>query len=98
MAADGEGERMQRVRIGLTGLACVFLLVLLAAAFFGLANHEQSTGPLVVAPAIGSDANAIVGTPHEPLAELGVAPGYGGEAAEANSVAATAPAGRVIAH
>ena len=36
---------MQRVRIGLTGLACVFLLVLLAAAFFGLANHEQTSRP-----------------------------------------------------
>jgi hypothetical protein len=37
---------MQRVRIGLTGLACVFLLVLLAAALLGLARHEaELSGP-----------------------------------------------------
>lgn len=70
---------MQRVRIGLTGLSCVFLLVLLAAAFFGLANHEQASDALTVPSATGVSGNAVAGTPHEPLAELGVAPGYGGD-------------------
>jgi hypothetical protein len=78
---------MQRVRIGLTGLACVFLLVLLAAAFFGLANHEQASGPLVVAPATGATTNGAADVPREPLAELGVAPGFGGDQAAANGVA-----------
>lgn len=76
---------MQRVRIGLTGLACVFLLVLLAAAFFGLANHEQASGPLVVAPATGPTVNGMAEVPREPLAELGVAPGFSGDQAAANA-------------
>ena len=89
---DRGAERMQRVRVGLTGLACVFLLVLLAAAFFGLTNDERKTGPLVVpektGPAAGGDAAA---TPREPLAELGVAPGFGGDAATTNTVTAHPP-------
>lgn len=82
---------MQRVRIGLTGLACVFLLVLLAAAFFGLANHEQASGPLTVAPATGPAGNASVEAPREPLAELGVAPGFGGDTAAGNTAATRSP-------
>ncbi|WP_238995724.1 hypothetical protein [Sphingomonas solaris] len=82
MVADRGGERMQRVRIGLTGLACVFLLVLLAAAFFGLTNDERRNGPLVVTPASAPAENSLaaVESPREPLAELGVAPGYAGDA------------------
>ena len=70
---------MQRVRIGLTGLAFVFVAVLLAAALTrepsgeteitpNLIEQQQNALPpgLVVAPAKG---------PTEPLAELGVAPG-----------------------
>lgn len=54
---------MQRIRIGLTGLAFVFLLVLL-----GTAISRNSTEPPANA-AENADA------PNEPLAELGVAPG-----------------------
>ena len=66
---------MQRVRIGLTGLGSVFLLVLAAAAFFGLARREPDArrdGSPVIAGA-GNLANAEA--PKEPLAELGVTPG-----------------------
>lgn len=62
---------MQRVRIGLTGLACVFLLVVLAASLFGLVGEDRfadTNGGTVVA------ANNAA-PPKEPLAELGVAPG-----------------------
>jgi hypothetical protein len=75
---------MQRVRIGLTGLAFVFLAVLLAMVFTRQpageepitpnlldqqrSGHPAATGPETTAPA-------------EPLAELGVAPGK----AETNS-------------
>ena len=73
---------MQRVRIGLTGLAFVFLLVLLGAVFTGRpSNEEPITTNLIetqmkgggsaapaAAPANGSE-------PTEPLAELGVTPG-----------------------
>jgi hypothetical protein len=68
---------MQRVRIGLTGLAFVFLAVLLAMVFTRQPAGEapitpnlleqQRSGPPPPAP---PPAN-----PTEPLAELGVAPG-----------------------
>ena len=85
---------MQRVRIGLTGLAGVFLLVLAAAAFFGLARRE----PDAAAPG----ATAIVATgsltneeaPKEPLAELGVTPGNLPETQSTNAPSAGAPAAR----
>lgn len=88
---------MQRVRIGLTGLACVFLLVLLAAAFFGLTNNEQTTGPLAIRDTAGPVADGNVATapaPREPLAELGVAPGFGGDGAATNSAATPPPPAR----
>lgn len=70
---------MQRVRIGLTGLAFVFLLVLLGAIFTSPSNEapitpnlietQLSGGNRVAAPAVNQSE------PKEPLAELGVAPG-----------------------
>lgn len=72
---------MQRVRIGLMGLAVVFLLVLLAAAFFGMAGSGPDVArPGTQANADGGPANAVEADPKEPLAELGVAPGGAGEA------------------
>lgn len=62
---------MQRVRIGLTGLSCVFLLILLAAAIVGF-RHEEPTAPGDVT---GRQGNASADAPKDPLAELGVAPG-----------------------
>jgi hypothetical protein len=58
---------MQRVRIGLTGLAFVFLLVLLGAAI-----SRWSTDDAALNSAVPVNADA---EPTEPLAELGVAPG-----------------------
>ena len=77
---------MQRVRIGLTGLAGVFLLVLAAAAFFGLARQDQAAsspgaGALLADPAGGN----VTETPKEPLAELGVTPGNLPETLPANA-------------
>ena len=66
---------MQRVRIGLTGLSCVFLLVLLAAAFLGFADRQASgDGAPMVTAAVSNEAVAEE-APKDPLAELGVAPG-----------------------
>lgn len=56
-------ERMQRIRIGLTGLAFVFLLVLLGTAI------TRSTGDSV-APKVHNE----LAEPSEPLAEIGAAP------------------------
>ena len=59
-------ERMQRIRIGLTGLAFVFILVLLGTAISR--SSEDSMAP----PA----ANELTSNePNEPLAEIGAAPG-----------------------
>ena len=71
-------QNMQRVRIGLTGLAFVFILVLLGA-IFGRASDEQPITPNLIEQqrepdnqTLSSDAES---EPKEPLAELGVAPG-----------------------
>jgi hypothetical protein len=59
------GSSAQRIRIGLTGLAFAFLLVLL--------------GSIVSRSSRDNNANkaqaAVANEPSEPLAELGVAPG-----------------------
>lgn len=71
---------MQRVKVGMIGLAAVILLIGLASAVFSAANRER---PIDVAGAPKADlvANltitntAIPSDPtKEPLAELGVAP------------------------
>ena len=69
-------ERMQRIRIGLTGLAVVFLFVLLGTAI------SRWSGDSIAPPA----QNELV-DPSEPLAEIGAAPGMTteNEAATANS-------------
>ena len=60
-------ERTQRIRIGLTGLAFVFLLVLL-----GTAISRSGEDPL----AQSTDNAALAAEePNEPLAEIGAAPG-----------------------
>lgn len=71
---------MQRVRIGLTGLAFVFLAVLLAAIFTNQSRDELPITPNLIeqqqsgAPP-PAPAPAAQEQPTEPLAELGVAPG-----------------------
>jgi hypothetical protein len=72
MAPDRTGETphrtgttAQRVRIGLTGLAFAFLLVLLGS----IVSHSGRDDNKAAVD------NAATNTPKEPLAELGVAPG-----------------------
>ncbi len=83
---------MQRVRIGLTGLAFVFLAVLLAAIFTGRTIDEA---PITANSIAQEQAGGGIATPNaaeaqstEPLAEMGVAPGN----ADANSSAPPSPA------
>jgi hypothetical protein len=81
---------MQRVRIGLTGLAFVFVLVLLAAIFTRPSEEqpitpksiEQQRDPGNAAAAVNAVQEAA---PAEALAEIGVAPG-----AETNEAAPAA--------
>ena len=82
-------DSMQRVRIGLTGLAFVFVLVLLAAVFTSPSEEEPITANSVEQQLSGAAGNgAGADEPKEPLAELGVAPGN----ADSNSQNANAGA------
>ena len=64
---DQAGTSAQRIRIGLTGLAFAFLLVLLGSIISRSGNDQRA-----VDAAEQADANSA---PNEPLAKLGVAPG-----------------------
>ncbi len=84
---------MQRVRIGLTGLAFVFVLVLLATILIRPSAEAPLTANLIEQQRAGAtpagNAAAGEGESKEPLAELGVAPG---NAESNNSVTAAPPA------
>jgi hypothetical protein len=67
--ADDTGTSAQRIRIGLTGLAFAFLLVLLGSVISRSRDEEPA------APNAAMQANEA--EPNEPLADLGVAPGAG---------------------
>ena len=69
---------MQRLRVGVTGLAAILLVVLLATAIASGVRHKAgdemaTTAPPPLTATVGAsnsvDANA------EPLAQLGAAPG-----------------------
>lgn len=74
---------MQRVRIGLTGLAFVFLLVLLGA-IFTRATEEEPITPNLIEQQMAPDGTVAAkdAQPKEPLAELGVAPGNADNASD----------------
>ena len=63
--ADQAGSSAQRIRIGLTGLAFAFLLVLLGSVI----SRSGTQGTM------NASQQAVENEPSEPLAELGVAPG-----------------------
>ena len=62
---DQAGTSAQRIRIGLTGLAFAFLLVLLGSVISRSSRDDAANGV----------QSAVTNEPSEPLAELGVAPG-----------------------
>ena len=72
--AHQAGSSAQRIRIGLTGLAFAFLLVLLGS-IISRQTHDTPSN---------ATEQAAEKEPNEPLAELGVAPG-GSDAATNNS-------------
>ncbi len=63
------GERMQRIRVGLTGLAVVILIIALAAAVFRRVDDQAG------ASSPNNSVKVLPPSIDEPLAELGVAPG-----------------------
>lgn len=72
---DHTGTSAQRIRIGLTGLAFAFVLVLLGSAISRSGEETSANVQNQEAPA----------EPSEPLAELGVAPGPGDDANNSNA-------------
>ena len=65
---QNSGSSAQRIRIGLTGLAFAFLLVLLGSVISRSGSDDR---------AANAQNAAMNAEPNEPLAELGVAPGAG---------------------
>lgn len=69
---------MQRVKVGMTGLAIVLLLIGLASLVFSAASRNSGTGartyPNNETIANVATANATE-SPDEPMTELGVSPG-----------------------
>lgn len=93
--AREQTQSMQRVTVGMTGLAVVLLLIGLASAIFSSASREA---PVVAIGAAKPDvvANLTIGNQvapepavKEPLAEIGVTPSTATEAS--NAAAAPAP-------
>jgi hypothetical protein len=86
---------MQRVRIGLTGLAFVFVLVLLGAVFTRPTAEEPITVNSLAHPgAAAGGARGNESEPTEPLAELGVAPGNPDDNSSARAGQPVAPSGK----
>lgn len=77
----GRGEGMQRIRIGVTGLAFVFLLVLLGTAI-GTSRDDEGAVPTDLS--VFSNEAQVEPEPTEPLAELGAAPGQAAAEQESN--------------
>jgi hypothetical protein len=61
--AEDRRERMQRVRVGLTGLAAILLVILLATVVLTQINQQA-----------GGVTNVEAKDGDEPLSDLGVAP------------------------
>ena len=85
---------MQRVRVGMTGLAIVLVLIGLASFVFSSANRDApvtavgASNATVVANMTDEGANTTNDRKDEPLAELGVTP------STSSSDAATPAAGQ----
>ena len=79
-------QSMQRVKVGMIGLAVVVLLIGLASAIIGSATRDRPGMALGASQAVVANmamANQAVAA--EPLAELGVAPMAGNTASAAGA-------------
>jgi hypothetical protein len=80
-------QSIQRVKVGMTGLAFVMLLIGLASAIFSSASQEQPVAvvggpkPEVVANLTVANGTDPADGDREPLAELGIAPSAAGNSA-----------------
>ena len=80
------GSSAQRIRIGLTGLAFAFLLVLLGSIISRSSRDDVTNAA----------EQAAANEPSEPLAELGVAPGASDTTNNSSGEEMTARRGRVL--
>lgn len=84
---DNRQEPMQRIRVGVTGLAAVILIVLLAAAIATSVRRSAYLNGASATDSLAADGkpktSKAVDPDAEPLAQLGVAP-----AAESKDVSA----------
>lgn len=90
IAAYSGMRPMHRVRVGLIGLAWVFLLVMLATTFVHVAGGDQ--------PGANSAAETNDTAQKDPLAELGVAPGSPDQAEQPVATTPAKPRPRPAAH
>lgn len=71
-------QALQRLKVGLIGLAAVLLLIGLASAVFNSVNRDRAAAGIGGAQpsrvAEMANAGATVESTNEPLAEIGVAP------------------------
>lgn len=67
-------QMVQRVKVGLIGLAAVVLLIGLASAIFSASSREKPVGTPQAEAAANMTAANLSDLTDEPLAELGVAP------------------------
>ena len=87
-------QRMQRVKVGLIGLASVIVLIVIASSILGSVSSER---PVTAAGSAQADvvANMTVeneaAAPGEPLVEMGVAPSTVNAQAEALPAPVPAP-------
>ena len=78
--ADDKSQSMQRVRVGMIGLAAVILLIGLASILFSGVRDQRAAAAAggsnaqVVANMAATDPD-LTNEADEPLADLGVAPG-----------------------
>lgn len=80
MSPNEKQMRIQRIRVGLTGLAGVFVVAAAATAIFANASDEPKVTPGAHPTEAASAAQDMVSgnsskLATEPLAEIGVAPG-----------------------
>lgn len=98
--AREQTQAMQRVTVGMTGLAVVLLLIGLASAIFSSASREAPVSavgaakPDVVANLTMGNAIIPEEAVKEPLAEIGVTPSTAAEASNATVAAKPTPPAR----
>ena len=80
MEAGEKEERVKRIRIGLTGMAVVFLLVVLGTA---ISRSGNDSPPTALENLVRAQQE-----PEEPLAEIGAAPGTGSDTNQDSNAAA----------